>query len=971
MQLRALALACGVLWTAFGVQAQVLQPAAPHYDVVALRVEFQPDTTRFTTGDGTFEGFSLPLESNIDPLPHDAAYFKAHLAFLEDYVAQASQGRTRLTTHLIPEIVRVSQKMSAYSPRGMEADGDKERARLAQLVQEAWMHADAISQFDASSLEPQTTAFLIFHAGVGRDVELIGTSLDKTPLDVPSLFFDAGSLAHLGVQGVQFMGIPVTQTAILPRTETRPGEDSITETPLLLELSINGLLAASFFSYLGVPDLFNTETGGSVIGPFGLMDPLGIFAYAGLFPPLPSAWTRVALGWIEPKELIPGERFSLAAGEVARASVSDAEYFLIENRVRNEAEGGVTLRVSKDGAVITQRVLEVNDSFNRFSTDGFVGGVVTGVSNYDFALPGRDADDAQYGGGMLIWHVDERQFSGGVNNDPVLRAVDVEEADGAQDLGFDGSVGTPFDFFFSGNPASVELPNGLTIQLYENRFAYDTTPSSATNDGGESFVSIVDISAPGPIMTGRFDRSAYDGAVTLTSTQELNVNISRGGAVGMAGGIPSVYTGNRVIVAGSFTHEFGAMTRPTVTAQGLAALDSAASGYVYRTYEVSQGGVHELQEIQLPLLPPVRGPIVGAQDAPYALFTQGNQSTVVRFDGTAQTVTINEAGLGLVDVGQRTPWFVGRASAGPLGNSATWRYNLLPDVQAGLPVMGQDHTGYWGAIPLEHDLLVLRPDGTTHRIDVRAYVSDPDSPGMSISMADVDGDGVLDLLVVAGTHVLAWSQNGALLAPFPVDIGAYSAVEPLVYTSSTGPVVVVAALNGSVYALDLDRGGRQVPGFPVSTGYSVVATPLLNNSELYVVSADGDLQSYAIGDLTQVQWGEERGSARNTGFVSQDQSVSGAESLIIAAETYNWPNPVRHGRTFLRCMTSEAAQIDISIVDMAGVLIEEMAFEVSPHSPFEHLWESEVSSGLYFARVRARSASGRTATRLIRMAVIR
>lgn len=47
------------------------RPAAGIYDVVALRIEFQPDTSRFTTGDGTFEGPLYDgLEPSIDPLPH-------------------------------------------------------------------------------------------------------------------------------------------------------------------------------------------------------------------------------------------------------------------------------------------------------------------------------------------------------------------------------------------------------------------------------------------------------------------------------------------------------------------------------------------------------------------------------------------------------------------------------------------------------------------------------------------------------------------------------------------------------------------------------------------------------------------------------------------------------------------------------------------------------------------------------------
>ncbi|MDE2732574.1 MAG: hypothetical protein OXI38_14390, partial [Bacteroidota bacterium] len=81
-------LVAACLLTGLGTQVQA-QPAAPEYDLVAVRVEFKPDTTRFTTGDGTFSGLSWPVESRVDPLPHDAAYFEAHLAFLRDYVAGA------------------------------------------------------------------------------------------------------------------------------------------------------------------------------------------------------------------------------------------------------------------------------------------------------------------------------------------------------------------------------------------------------------------------------------------------------------------------------------------------------------------------------------------------------------------------------------------------------------------------------------------------------------------------------------------------------------------------------------------------------------------------------------------------------------------------------------------------------------------------------------------------------------------
>ncbi len=511
--------------------AEVSRPAAPHYDVVALRVEFAPDTTRFTTGDGLFSGDLYGgLSPKVDPLPHDAGYFGAHLAFLERYVARVSEGRTRLTTHLLPEVVRLPRPMSAYSPTGRNADADAELQKLAALVRDAWALADARSALDVSGFDPERTAFVIFHAGVGRDIELTGTTLDRTPEDLPSLYFSREALARLGAAGARFKGLPVREGIVLPRTETRRGVNFITEEPFLAEFSINGLLAASFFNYLGVPDLYDTRTGESAVGPFSPMDPLGIFAYNGLFPPEPDAWTRAFLGWTRPTVLREGPAtLGAVAGpgaEAARIDIAPGEYFLVENRYRDPEGDGLRLQVYRDGRITEFRSRNTDSTFTRDDISGFPGGVVVEADNYDWALPGgADAQRRDLNGGILIWHVDERRLEAGlpenrVNADPQRRALDLEEADGAQDIGFPSGgqfgpsfhLGTPFDYFYEGNPASVETLGGRVVQLYRNRFGPDTTPSSRANSGGPSFIALDGFSPPGPTMHFTYARAAEPGA---------------------------------------------------------------------------------------------------------------------------------------------------------------------------------------------------------------------------------------------------------------------------------------------------------------------------------------------------------------------------------------------------------------------------------------------------------------------------
>ncbi len=947
------------------VQAQIVQPADPHYNVVALRVEFAPDTSRFTTGDGTFSGLQFPLEPKVDPLPHDAGYFRAHLDFLEHYVGIASAGNTMLSTYLVPEIIQLDDHMASYSPIGEDSESDAELTKLAALVRDAWIEADQISAFDPMQLAPGKTAFILFHAGVGRDIELIGTTLDKTPQDLPSIFMGSELLGRLGVGELNFKGVPVDHSMIIPRTETRSGLNSITNESFLLELSINGLLAASFMSYLGVPDLFNTDTGESVIGPFGLMDPLGIFAYGGLFPPLPSAWTRTAVGWVNPKKIQEPGSYELMVGEVAKVEISQAEYFLLENRVRDPGNRGLTLQIFKDGALSTQTIPEVRDDFSRFNIEGFQGGVVTQANSYDFALPGWDSDQEQYNGGILIWHVDERQFSHAGNNDPSMLAVDIEEADGAQDIGFDGNVGAPFDFYFEDNPSSVSLPSGRIIPLYENRFGPDTNPDSRTNGGGDSFLIIEDFSESGPAMSFSFRKSG-DGSVVDLGAISLGVQAGVESSVSATANHSAVFTGTEVVIPG--IGRMNAQVRPAFSATNIVTIDTeGGAASTFRRYSITGQRLELVQSIMLPTQLLATSPVVHHADAHYVQFTGSDRSEVLRISESIESYSLNDPALGIVATDEGIYVF-GQSQAGPLEAPPAWTFQL--DHDAGPPVMGRDQTGLWGAIPRSRDLLFLQPDGFVIRIAAAAYFEE-DHFSKAVAMADLNQDGVLDIATTVGNKVVAFSQGGALLPPFPIRIGAPATSSPLVYKSDESIVLVVTATDGNIYAMDLGQGGEMVPGFPLSAGFSLEAAPLLSKDSLTVVTRAGVLRSYRLNDIDRVLWSEKYGGPQNTSFVALDTEIAETTSLLSATETYNWPNPIRDGSTFFRCMTSEPSDVSVTVVDAAGSLIDSISFTTSAGIPYETLWTTDAVSGVYYARVKARSISGETDSHLIKLAVIR
>ncbi len=500
--------------------------------ILAVMVEFQEDDNRFTTGSGTFD---LPFLDRddiiIDPLPHDHGYFYAHLEFARNYFETVSGGQLTIEYDILPDIIQLEQPMSAYSPLGEEGD---ENYKLAHLARDAWEKAADTTIPDLIDYDPDRTMFIIFHAGSGRNIELMGTSLNKTPQDIPSVYLGTSSLQRLLEQpafngfDIGDPGIRVTNTALLPQTQSRPGED-FTGSEYVLQLSINGLLAANIGSFLGLPDLFNTETGASAIGRFGLMDGASIFSYLGLFPPEPSAWEKIHLGWDKPFEITldTDEPVQLPAvslrepNSIARHAISADEYFLVENRHRNPSGNPleVTIR-TPDGQYVTRQIDPEDQRFDPFNYSEYdevlEPGVIVNVSNFDWSLPGGydsgedgDAgtdDDRLLNGGMLIWHIDEAVIRNKIGDNRVnansdRRGVQLVEADGARDIGRTPAPGQDrftnghaFDFWWSGNDFMVITATGDTIIVYENRFGPDTQPPNISNNGSMSFFEFYDFS---------------------------------------------------------------------------------------------------------------------------------------------------------------------------------------------------------------------------------------------------------------------------------------------------------------------------------------------------------------------------------------------------------------------------------------------------------------------------------------------
>ena len=87
------------------------KPVADTLRILAIRVEFQPDNSQTTTGDGRFDLSQGTDPFQIDPPPHSRSYFQDHLEFARNYFLKISRGDLLIVGDVSP-----SEESAAFEP---------------------------------------------------------------------------------------------------------------------------------------------------------------------------------------------------------------------------------------------------------------------------------------------------------------------------------------------------------------------------------------------------------------------------------------------------------------------------------------------------------------------------------------------------------------------------------------------------------------------------------------------------------------------------------------------------------------------------------------------------------------------------------------------------------------------------------------------------------------------------------------
>jgi M6 family metalloprotease-like protein len=971
--------------------------------ILAIMVEFQTDNNEQTTGDGTFQLTGSPAQ--IDPPPHDSAYFRNKIRFVENYFHKVSNGILTITGSVVPQKIVLPKLMAAYSPPTTGTDNRK----LAELAVESWTKANidypgiSFSQYDV---------FVIFHAGAGRDIDLVSSlGYNPTPYDIPSLYLDSTAFAA-GLGLSSFSGIPVNNaniknTIILPETESRDISGEI------LQLSMNGLFAASLGNYLGLPDLFDTKTGRSGIGQFGLMDGAGIFAYNGLFPPEPSAWEKIHLGWVVPKLIqSSGETFSLpavgltSAGQdiVYKIPISQSEYFLLENRNRDPEGNGQRLTIVKNGADTSQYFKVDTTGFLYYDVNGINGSVVD-VENFDWAVIGEMDGTGKYdGGGILIWHIDENIIQAGlksntVNADIEHRGVELKEADGSKDIGqsyeslMSGSGtenGSPLDCWFSGN----------TAILYNNMFDRNSFPNSNSHSGAASLIAIKDFSARSPNMTATVEmgnpvlrrdpalsRTFAYAATYPTSTKNRHLYLPVNDSVfafqsngrSLTNDASGLFSGKKSSFGVAVYHQAGSEIVASVQ-------DSALS--IYQLTSPNAQGAFDSLNIFTRTIPQrfTTSPCFSSLSILSTILIATDSGRVYEFNINGDLISQRSvrskpitslALLPTPSLSKPEEYFCTsgnriyseRDSAELPGSESKWM------LAAAVSPKGN----YVVAAEINGNRIVTFDQSLSQKL---CEVSVPGSALQELAMADINGDGEKDVIVQSATHITVVSRVGVVLDGFPIQVrgtNEFTGTPLIVDFNGDGSLEIVLLTNdGEMWVYD--RNGKLLTGFPIQVTSPGSAFPMVytNPSDalgIAILSEYGSFDAFLTSTTvtaSSLAWWQHLGDERHSN-ADWTQTVSHplSSEFLPKSRVYNWPNPVYGRSTQIRYYTSENANITITILDLSGVKITELKGRGTAGMDSEISWDvSNIQSGVYLARIEAHGVTQNEVT-IIKIAVVK
>ena len=896
--------------------------------IALIRISFEKGDFPGFTGDGDFLMSPTDICGDyiIDPPPHNKNYFNSHLRAVNNYFRTVSHnifGIDLDESNIYPasndSSYRLTRSMNYYNELGMEIEHEK---RITTLLKDAIEKAYEVDQIDFNNYD----LIAVIHPGLGQDFKL--PFLDPTPEDIPSTFVDSRMIEKYFDKPLVVGNSTVNNGLILPESQNHPLMDpsifSALSNPCDIQYSITGTWALMIGFAVGLPPLWNIDTGESGIGIFGLMDQ-GSNNGRGMIPSIPNPWTRIHAGWEDPTEYSSPQTINLTnlkKNSIAKIFLNDSEYFLIENRnnwFRQSVDiDSARLAVWEKTKIYPSYIDVLFDSSGVIKNEY---GVVTKINNYNMGMPAS---------GFLIWHIDESRISKNINSykinyDKLAKGIDLEEADGAQDIGYvsnlltDPSSGYWGDMWFNSNN---QYFRSNTINNLE--FSNYTFPNTQTNDYYISSISLDNFSKPD--TSSSFDLSYSSNRKFFTEKNKsilFQWDVDSDGILDFIGSGDSLWWSKDLEILNQFKKTLSDDVQLCVVKKSeplsLALIERTRTTYIVSWYNFDSKIENFIKSWDVE---------IASNDEIILLGAEGG---IIYIEQSHQFFKIDTNGaIRLQSAPELTEFYGPDSSKINLSVDNLMNYNFLPK----------------------------------------------NNSFKSFSLADLDLDNSIDIIGIDTTgNIYAFDINFKKKNGFPVAASALGTVLVSDITGDIYPEIIFEQIDRSMIVMDYN--GREVSSSSLPVNSHLQSIGVYNNKKAIILSNHLEFFKESKGSVGYNEWTYQYGSPDFSRSVKINISGNVDIAKLLNKDlTFAYPNPSYGENITIRLDVGKYETIEVDIYDIAGfkeTSLSKLPLENS--SSFESVVEipwniQSVESGIYFAKVKVYGKTGFD-QKLIKMSVIK